>query len=441
MLVALALLALLASGGCRAKKYENPITKDTQQPDKVLFDKAVSDLEHGRYEVARLTLNTLMNTYDTSEYLAKAKLAIADSWMREGGAHAWSQAEAEYKDFILFYPQLEESAEAQMKVCDIQIRQMDKADRDPLHALKADEECRKVLTAFPNSRFAPQAAQKVRQVQEIIAQGEYMVGDYYHAKSNYNAAANRLHAITEQYPLYSGTDLALWTEGDSYSKMGPRFRPQAVEAFQKLVRNYPLSEYSEDAKKHLRSMEAEIPEADPVSLARMKYELENRTRTGLFTRFWETVASRPDFAMAAKSGEPATASLRPATPASVPIPVAAQANAGGVTDVSVATDAGATPTPLDAKPDARLNQPAGKTADASPAKAEETKVEAAKPPEPISAAQAAKAAKKGKITKAQLAQRPKRPKPSTPHKAKPVVNGPGTAKTPDQPAATPAPQK
>ncbi len=71
---ALALAALLnVSCGFKRKKYDNPITKDTQQPDKVLFDKAVKDIEHGHYEVARLTLNTLVNTYDTSEYLAKAE--------------------------------------------------------------------------------------------------------------------------------------------------------------------------------------------------------------------------------------------------------------------------------------------------------------------------------------------------------------------------------
>src|ERR1035441_10451469 len=117
ILTALALLALALCGGCIHKKYENPITKDTQQPDKVLFDKAIQDIEHSRFEVARLTLNTLMNTYDTSEFLAKAKLAIADSWYREAGSHGLSQAEAEYKDFILFYPNMEESAEAQEKVC------------------------------------------------------------------------------------------------------------------------------------------------------------------------------------------------------------------------------------------------------------------------------------------------------------------------------------
>ena len=100
-------IGLLAS--CIHKKYETPITKNTQQPDKVLFDQAMHDIEHGRYEVARISLQTLMNTYESSEFLAKAKLAIADSWYREGGANGLAQAEAEYKDFKLFYPNMPEA--------------------------------------------------------------------------------------------------------------------------------------------------------------------------------------------------------------------------------------------------------------------------------------------------------------------------------------------
>ena len=94
--ILLTLAALLSSCGFKRHKYDNPISKDTKQPDKVLYDKAVNDIEHGRYEVARITLNTLINTYDQSEFLAKAKLAIADSWFREGGLHGFAQAEAEY---------------------------------------------------------------------------------------------------------------------------------------------------------------------------------------------------------------------------------------------------------------------------------------------------------------------------------------------------------
>ena len=169
LIVVAAVAGLLSSCGIRRHKYADPITKDTEQPDKVLFDRAINDIEHSRYEIARLTLQTLINTYDSSEYLAKAKLAIADSWFREGGAHGLAQAEAEYKDFELFYPQMEEAAEAQERVCDIHYKQMDKADRDPLHAIRAEDECRQLLLQYPNSKFAPETQQKLRDVQEVLA--------------------------------------------------------------------------------------------------------------------------------------------------------------------------------------------------------------------------------------------------------------------------------
>src|SRR6202051_5171817 len=110
-LVVTLMAGLLTSCSFRAKKYDDPITKDTKQPDKVLFDRSIGDIEHGRYEIARITLNTLINTYDQSEFLAKAKLAIADSWFREGGAAGLAQAEAEYKDFLVFYSTPQEAAD------------------------------------------------------------------------------------------------------------------------------------------------------------------------------------------------------------------------------------------------------------------------------------------------------------------------------------------
>ncbi|MGH9628233.1 MAG: outer membrane protein assembly factor BamD, partial [Bryobacteraceae bacterium] len=282
LVVVAVLCGLVSSCGFRRKKYENPIAKDTEQPDKVLFDKAIKDLERSRFEVARLTLQTLMNTYDTSEYLAKAKLAYADSWYREGGATGLAQAEAEYKDFILFYPTLEEAAEAQQKVCMIHYRQMEKPDRDMKHAVKAEEECRNVLVQFPNSKFAPEAQQYLRNVQEVISEGEFRRGAFYHTKGSYPAAANRLQGLANHYPLYSKADEANWLLGDSYSRMGPRFREKSAEAYARIVREYPLSPLAEDAKKRLTQLEFPIPEVDPVAYARMKYELENRTERS----FW-----------------------------------------------------------------------------------------------------------------------------------------------------------
>jgi outer membrane protein assembly factor BamD len=350
-LLIMALVAVLLTGCFRRKKYENPITQDTTQPDKVLFDKAIKDLEKGRYQVARLTLQTLINTYDTSEFLAKSKLAIADSWFREGGAHGLAQAEAEYKDFILFYPTLEESAEAQTKVCMIHFRQMEKPDRDPTHAIRADDECRQLVTQFPNSKFAPQSQQRLREIQEVIAESEYRVGDFYFKKGSYPASVNRLDTMVNHYPLYSQADHALWRVGEGFSKMGPKFQDKSAEAFQRIVREYPLSPLAEDAKKRLTTMEKEIPEPDPVAIARMEYELENTEELGMMGKFWGIFKKSPNVLPAAKSGTPANETLRPTIPVSVPVPGAGRTDI--TTDVTASTPADSSA--LDTQPDARRN--------------------------------------------------------------------------------------
>jgi outer membrane protein assembly factor BamD len=346
-------LAVAMLSGCRRKKYENPITKDTQQPDKVLFDKAIGDIERGRYEIARITLNTLMNTYDTSEYLAKAKLAIADSWFREGGSNGLAQAEAEYKDFILFYPTMEEAAEAQEKICGIHYKQMEKPDRDFRHAYRAEEECRQVLTQFPNSKMAPRVQQMLRNIQEVIAEGEMRVGRFYHNKGSHPAASNRLQGVSDTYPLYSAADEALWLLGDSYSKMGNRFREKTTDAYTRIVRDYPLSVYADQAREKLKAMEAPIPEPDPVAMARMKYELENREKAGIMSNFWGVFKKSPDMRTAAKSGTPAMTGLASNIPASVPVPAAS--SGAGSSDVSATVLTGASD--LDTKPDARQTLP------------------------------------------------------------------------------------
>ncbi len=352
-IILLAGAVLLTSCGFHRKKYENPITKNTLQPDKVLFDRAIADIERGRFEVARLTLNTLINTYDTSEYLAKAKLAIADSWYREGGSHGLAQAEAEYKDFILFYPTMEEAAESQWRVCQIHYKQMEKADRDNTQAQRAEDECRQLVVQFPNSKFLPQAQQMLRNTQEVLGDKEFRTGAFYHNKGSFPAAANRLAFVADQYPLYSGADEALWQLGDSYTKMGDRFEDKSAVAYSRIVKDYPLSDHADEAKERLTSLKRPIPAADPAALARMKYELENREKSGMVRNAMGIFRRGPDTRTAAKTGAPAMTSLRPPVPVSVPAAAAGPATSSDVSIQQVTNS-----TELDSRPDARQKPPA-----------------------------------------------------------------------------------
>jgi outer membrane protein assembly factor BamD len=245
---------------------------------------------------------------------------------------------------------MEEAAEAQEKVCMIHYRQMEKPDRDSLHALRAEEECRNLLQQFPNSRFAPRAEQLLRDIQEVIAEGEFRRGDFYHTRQSHPAAANRLQALADHYPLYSRADEANWLLGDSYTKMGPRFRNRAGAAYSRIVREYPLSPLVDSAKKRLAEMEMPIPEADPVAYNRMKYELENRDKPSMTDAAFGIFKRGPSVKLAAKSGTPAMEPLRPTIPVSVPVP--GEAGTGFTGDVSV-QQVGTGTSALDTQPDAR----------------------------------------------------------------------------------------
>ncbi len=235
----------------------------------------------------------------------------------------------------------------------IHFKQMEKPDRDPQHAQQAEVECRQLLTQFPNIKFAPQGQQILRNIQEVLAEGEYRVGSFYHTKGVYYSAANRLQGLADHYPLYSRSDEALWELADSYGHMGARFRDKRGAALTRLVEKYPLSPLAEQAKKTLKEMEMPIPQPDPVALAWQKYERDNRTRAGMMSHFWGIFSSRPDVRTAAKSGEPPMESFHPQVPVTVPVAGSTAPNA----DVTATPVSGSSE--LDTLPDARKNQAAG----------------------------------------------------------------------------------
>jgi outer membrane protein assembly factor BamD len=257
---------------------------------------------------------------------------------------------------------------------------MDKADRDPLHARRAEDECRQLLVQFPNSKFAPEAQQYLRTAQEVLADAEYRVGAFYFkSKGSFPAATNRLTALTDQFPLYSRADDALMLEADAYRRMGERFEDNVAAAYSKLVREYPLSPHMADATSQLKAMNRPVPEADPVAYAREKYELENRRKRGLVGKALMPFSSSPDVLNAARSGSPNMETLKPYMPVSIPTVAkggettggSGVSAGGGGNDVSVSTVSDSKL--IDTAPDARQSAGTPPAKPAAPAGGEASK--------------------------------------------------------------------
>jgi outer membrane protein assembly factor BamD len=255
----------------RKKKVNKSTSADnTAEPDKILYGKAMEDIKHGRHEVGRLNLQTLINTYPDSEYLAKAKLAIADSFYREGGTANLTQAIQAYKDFGIFFPMMEEAAYAQLQVAMTHFKQMEKPDRDRTHVRAAEDEFQTFLSKYPNDKLAPKAEQHLREVQELLAEGDFRIGYYYYVKEDKKAAESRLRSIVNRYPLYSKSDQALWMLGNIWQ--GTEKKELAAPYYARIVRNYPLSPLVPNAKSRLKALGAPVPQPDPQAVAWMTAE-------------------------------------------------------------------------------------------------------------------------------------------------------------------------
>jgi len=322
----------------RKKKLNKSTSADNNaQPDKILYDKALEDIRRGRHEVGRLNMQTLINTYPDSEYLAKAKLAIADSYFKEGGSANMAQAIAGYKDFGVFFPFLPEATYAQMQVAMTHYREMEKPDRDRTHARAAEEEFQIFLQRYANDPLAPQAEQHLREVQEVLAEGDFRIGNYYYVKGDSRAAAGRLMSLTKRYPLYSKSDRALWMLGEMFEK--GEHKEFATQYYAQIVKNYPLSGLASDAKNRLTALGAPVPQADPRAVAWMRAEQNApRKRTSMVKKPLGILKNGPgaELQAAAKTGPP---NLQPDTETSTGDILAGggQSRIGGATSGIVAT--------------------------------------------------------------------------------------------------------
>ena len=350
------LLLLALTVACTNKKAVNPLANvGSKQPDKVLFDRAMDAMKHNRFDVSRMTLQTLINTYPDSEFIARAKLAVADSWYAEGGSTAMQQAEIEYKDFRTFFPNMPEAAEAQLKVANIHYQEMEKADRDYTHAMRAEEEYRSLLQEYPDSKLVPEAKQRLREVQEVLAEREFNVGRFYYLRLAYPAAIARLKTLVDRYPLYSGADQALYLLGESYegeidvirkntrmnevgkSKMIEQLTKEASDAYGRIITRYPAMDRALDAKARLEALHQPVPRPTRKMLNQNKKEVASRREAGVMSGMLGNFEKHPDVAKASHVGDPTMVDPAPTNPNDVVRKVASAAGLGGENKVGAET--------------------------------------------------------------------------------------------------------
>ncbi len=232
--------------------------------DRVLFEEAAKEVRKGRHDTGRLLFATIINTYPDSAFLPLAKLAIADSFFLEGTTSALIQAAQAYQDWLTFFPTDPLADDASLKVAEAEMRQMGLADRDTSHARKAEQRLKVLLQQYPKSPLRATVEARLAEVQENLAMHNLQVARFYYdakhlqGKGGLKGSQSRLKEIVDKYPCFSYNDEVFYRLATTYQT--EEEPDEAARYYQKLIQEFPESEFTEKARQQLNIIGAPIPE-------------------------------------------------------------------------------------------------------------------------------------------------------------------------------------
>jgi outer membrane protein assembly factor BamD len=232
--------------------------------DRVLFEEATKEVRKGHFDTGRLLFANIINTYPDSPFLALAKLAIADSFFLEGTTSSLIQAAQAYQDWLTFFPTDPLADDASLKVAEAEMRQMGLSDRDISHARKAEQRLKVLLQQYPKSPLRPIVEDHLHEVQENLAMHNLQIARFYYdvkystGKGGLKGAQSRLKEIADKYPCFSYGDEVFYRLASTYQ--AEEEPDEAARYYQKLVSEFPDSEYLEKAREQLNIIGAPIPE-------------------------------------------------------------------------------------------------------------------------------------------------------------------------------------
>ena len=199
LLAAAALCLLAACGGVK----DDPILRLSSAEALDIGKQLLAD------EKFTQALQHLVHAFEVepnSETGREGLLTAADALFLRGGYQSYVEAEQRYRDFLNRFPTSDRAAYAQFRLADSLSERIEKPDRDQATAHQALTEFQNVRRLYPTSRYAGQAARKIVNVRNHLAEHEFVVGAFYYRFRTPSAAGERFKRLLEAYPEYPAPD-------------------------------------------------------------------------------------------------------------------------------------------------------------------------------------------------------------------------------------------
>lgn len=244
--------ALVAIVACnRGPRQFRPVVDPEllQMTKEQLFQAGEDQFARRNWRKARTYYTHLYESHPNDPLGRRSLLRVADTYYEDGGDVNLVEAQYKYRDFINRYPTSEDADYAMLRIAMCSYQQMEKPDRDQQKTREALEKFDDMLRTYPRSELRADAEAKRNDVVDRLAAHEHIVAKFYLRRGSWNAAVHRLNYLIDTYPNYSDRAGAFFDLGRALSKLGRD--GEARLYFERVVSEFPASEYAERAKRLL----------------------------------------------------------------------------------------------------------------------------------------------------------------------------------------------
>ena len=190
------------------------------------YNDAIAQIDKGRYTQAVEDLTNLRTFYPTGQY---AEQALLDMMYAQYESGKFETAAASAEQFINLYPSnpqvsyayyVRGVANMQGSSEGLKLFKLNQAERDTAYLRIAFANFQELINKYPNSPYAPDAAQRMTFIYNQFAESEMSAANWYVEREAYVAAVNRAKWVFQYYPLSESVPDALAVLAYSHEKLG-----------------------------------------------------------------------------------------------------------------------------------------------------------------------------------------------------------------------------
>ena len=233
--------------GCQTFKNltntDSDAVETAEKSEQGYYNDAITQIDKGRYIQAIEDLTSLRTFYPTGQY---AEQALLDIMYAQYASGSFETAAASADRFISLYPAnpqvsyayyVRGVANMQGSSEGLRLFKMDQSERDTAYLRIAFANFQELINKYPNSPYAPDAAQRMTFIYNQFARSELTAANWYIERKAHVAAVNRAKWVFQYYPLSEAVPEAIAILAYSHQQLGLTDLAQEYKTLLQI--NYP----------------------------------------------------------------------------------------------------------------------------------------------------------------------------------------------------------